>query len=543
MKAGFAARLAALALGLLMLGACGKRGRHDYSKIADKDTVVNGGTRVESISAEASKLNPILVSDVPTLGVCGLIFNGLVRLNPKLEFEGDLAQSWAYTDGGKTLTFKLRKGVTWQDGQDFTSRDVAFTYNTIQAKNTASPAKGDFNLVEKVETPDPWTFVVHYKRAFAPALESWGMGVIPEHLLSKTTDINSDPFNRNPVGTGPYKFSKWVDKQFIELVANDGYYEGRPHIDRWIMRFIPDPSTNLLELKNGGVDGMTLQPDQFARETDGPDFTRMARKIRLDGRSLYTYAGFNLRRPPFNDKRVRLALSHAIDRDELIKGVLQGLARPCSGPYSPLSPAYNHEVKPVSFDLKESARLLDEAGWKLGKDGIRSKDGKPLKFRLITNQGNDSRKKIVLILQQQFAKLGVTAEVQMYEWSLYLKNYIDTLDFDMCVMAWNTGIDPDQFLIWHSSQTAPKQFNMVGYKNPVVDRLLEQGRTTMDQAARVKIYQRMHAIIAEDQPYAFLYSPDDLSAISLKFQGLSDTPTGYDWYWPNRWYIPASLQQ
>ena len=140
MKAGFAARLAALALGLLMLGACGKRGRHDYSKIADKDTVVNGGTRVESISAEASKLNPILVSDVPTLGVCGLIFNGLVRLNPKLEFEGDLAQSWAYTDGGKTLTFKLRKGVTWQDGQDFTSRDVAFTYNTIQAGNYSDVA-------------------------------------------------------------------------------------------------------------------------------------------------------------------------------------------------------------------------------------------------------------------------------------------------------------------------------------------------------------------------------------------------------------------
>ena len=535
-------KLAVLALGLVALAACGKKA-HDYSQIPDKGTVADGGTLVDVTAGEASKLNPFLAADNVSADLCGLIFNGLVRYNPKLELEGELAESWKVSDGGKTITFKLRKGLKWQDGEPLTSHDAAFTYHTIMDPKTATPHKGGFEPVSSVETPDDLTFVVHYSKPFAPALESWSMGVVPEHILKDEKDINSAAFNRNPVGSGPYKFVRWKDKQFVELEANPSYFEGKPHIARYVLRFISEPATKLLELKTGGIDQSDLTADQYTRETDGDDFKRMAKKYRFDGRSKYTYMGFNLKKEPFDDIRVRMALSHAIDRDELITGVLQGLGKPCSGPYSPLMPAYNPEVKSVSYDLALSGKLLDSAGWKLGKSGLREKNGKPLKFRLITNQGNDSRKKTVLILEQQFAKLGVKVDVQIYEWSIFLKNYINKRDFDCYVMGWQLTLDPDLYPIWHSSQTAEEQFNMVSYKNTEVDRLLEEGRVTFEPKKRIAIYRRIHALIAADHPYAFLYCPDELSALSLKVQGVEVQPTGYSWYWPNRWYLPASVQQ
>jgi peptide/nickel transport system substrate-binding protein len=528
---------------ILMLAACSRRSRPDYSNIRDKDTIVEGGTLVDETGGEASTLNPVLAADSVSVGLCGMIFDGLVRYNPKLQLEGELAEGWKVSDGGRTIIFTLRKGLKWQDGEPLTSHDVAFTYHVVMDPKTATPAKSSFEPVSSVETPDDLTFVAHYKEPFAPALESWGTGILPEHLLKDEKDINRSAFNRNPVGSGPYKFVRWADKQFVELEANPLYFEGKPYISRYVQRFIPEPATQLLELKTGGIDQSDLTPDQFSSETGGDDFNRVARKFRFDGRSMYTYMGFNLKKKPFDDIRVRLALSHAIDRSELINGVLQGLGKPCSGPYSPLMPAYNPDVKAVSYDLTESAKLLDEAGWKLGKSGLREKDGVPLKFRLITNQGNDARKKTVLILQQQFAKLGVSADVQIYEWSIFLKNYINTRDFDTYVMGWQLSLDPDLYPIWHSSQTAPEQYNMVSYKNLEVDRLLEQGRVTFEPAKRIAIYRRVHALIAKDQPYAFLYCPDELSALSLKIQGVQVTPTGYSWYAPNHWYIPASLQQ
>lgn len=527
-------------LGAMLLGACGRHAP-DYRNISDATKVADGGVRVDATAGEASKLNPYLASDSASNDICDLVFNGLLRYSPKLELEGVLAESWKVSDGGKTITFKLRPGVTWQDGQPFTSADVKFTVESLLDPKTASPHKSMFDLVEKIETPDPLTVVARYKKAFAPALESWGMGIVPKHLL-EGKDVNTDPFNRKPVGTGAYQVVEWKDKQYIELAANPNYWEGRVHIAKLRIRFIPEPATQLLELKTGGIDGMTLQPDQFAHQIGGEAFDKVAKKYRFDGLAQYTYLGFNLAREPFGDKRVRQALSHAIDRDELISGVMEGLAKPCSGPYSPLMPAYNQAVKPYAYDLTQSAKLLDEAGWLLEKDGLRHKGGKVFKFSLITNKGNAPREKTVLILQQQFKKLGVQADVQIIEWSSFLSNYVDKKNFDAVVMGWQLTLDPDQYSIWHSSQTKDGEFNFIGYKNPAVDKLLEQGREEFDPAKRLAIYRKFHAIVAEDQPMAFLYAPDSLSALSRKFQGLLETPTGMGWYWETRWYVPQSVQ-
>jgi peptide/nickel transport system substrate-binding protein len=528
-------------LALLALAACAKYGP-DYTNIPDKSAVVDGGSQVSASAGDASTLNPVLVGDATSQGICDSVFDGLTRYNPKLQLEGALAERWEVKDSGKTIVFHLRHGVRWHDGEPFTSADVKFTIDSIMDTRVASPAKSLFDLVSKIETPDAYTVIARYKKAFAPALESWGQDIIPKHLLDGK-DLNTDPFNRHPVGTGAYIFKSWTDKQSIELAANPDYWDGKVHVTRQALRFIPEPSTQLLELKRGSIDGMTLQPDQYVNETNGPDFDRTNIKYDFPGLHQYTYLAFNLARPPFDDVRVRLALSGAIDRDELIKGVMQGLARPCSGPFSPLMQAYDPTVQPMALDLTKSARLLDAAGWVLGSDGLRHKDGRTLEFNLITNTGNAPREKAVLIMQQQFLKLGVRADVQTFEWSTFISTHIDNHDFDAAVLGWQMSLDPDQYSIFHSSQTHPGENNFVSLKDPTVDRLLEQGRTTFDPAKRIAIYRAFHRRIAALQPYAFLYAPDDLSAVSRKFQGLLVTDTGYGWYSATRWYIPASCQK
>jgi peptide/nickel transport system substrate-binding protein len=372
-------------------------------------------------------------------------------------------------------------------------------------------------------------------------LESWGLGIIPEHLL-KGQDLGKAEFNKHPVGTGPYRFVRWTPNQSIELAANPDYYEGKPHIRRYLLRIIPEAGTRLMELKSEGIDSLNFTPDQYQHQSGGPAFEKTVAKYRYPSTSTYTYLGFNLARAPFDDKRVRMALSRAIDRQALINGILLGLGQPCTGPYSPAMPAYNKAVKAVPYDLSAAAKLLDEAGWVPGKDGIRAKDGKRLSFAMLANKENPVREAVATVLQQQFKKIGVEAQPQMLAWSLLISQYIDKKNFDVVVMGWQLSLDPDLYDIWHSSKTHPGEFNFIGYHDPAADRLLERGRTTFDPAARKAIYQRLHAVIAADEPMAFLFAPDDLFALNKRFHGLLVTDSGVAWYWTQRWFVPKPFQ-
>jgi len=526
---------------LALAGACSRHAAHDYSQVPDAAVVADGDAKVDAEGGDASVLNPLLDGDSVSADIDGMIFNGLVRYDPKLQLEGDLAKDWKVEQGGRRILFHLRPGVRWQDGQPFTSADVVFTFNALRDPKLASPRKGPFELVSSVQALDPLTVAVSYSKPFVPALESWSLGMLPEHLL-KGQDLNKAEFNKHPVGTGPYKFVRWVPNQSIELAANPDYYEGKPHLQRVLERIIAEPSTQLLELKAGGIDSMSLTPDQYKNQVQGADVADHVSVFRYPGLSTYTYLGFNLAREPFSDKRVRMALSRAIDRQALIDAILLGYGKPCTGPYSPAMPAYNKQVKAVPLDLSASARLLDEAGWKLGPDGIRAKAGKRLSFSLLTNQNNKVRVEVATILQQQFKKIGVEAQPQAIDWSLLISQYVDKKNFDVIIMGWQLGLDPDLYDIWHSSKTHPGEFNFISYKNAQVDQLLEQGRTCFDPARRMGIYREIHARIAEDEPMAFLFAPDELSALHKRFHGMLVTDTGIGWYWPTRWYVPRSIQ-
>ena len=261
----------------------------------------------------------------------------------------------------------------------------------------------------------------------------------------------------------------------VVVVANQDYFKGRPNISRVVYRIIPSQATIFLELKAQGVDVASLTALQYKRQTEYPAFQKAYNKFRYPG-SGYTYLGFNLKDPRFADRRVRLAFAHAINKQELLDGVVLGLGREATGPFRPGTWADNPAVKGVPYDPKKATALLAEAGWTTrNAEGLLVKDGKPFTFELLTNQGNDERKKIAEIVQASLRDLGIGVEIRILEWAALLKEHVKKRNFDAMVLGWGTGADPDQYVVWHSSQSGPDDLNHISYKNAEVDALLERG--------------------------------------------------------------------
>jgi peptide/nickel transport system substrate-binding protein len=346
---------------------------------------------------------------------------------------------------------------------------------------------------------------------FSPGLETWSMGIIPKHLLEKV-DINTAPFNRKPTGTGPFRFVEWVSDEKIVVEANPRYFQERPNLDRIIYRIIPEPALNEMEILTRGVDFSSLFPFEFKRISHVP-FLKTYSQPSLG----YTYLGYNLKNPLFQDRRVRQAFTYAINREEIVQYVLYGLGTVATGPFPNHLWYANPHVKPIPYDPKKARQLLAEAGWKdTNGDGILDKDGKPFRFKLITNSGNETRRDVGVLVQRQLREIGIDVKFEFYEWSVFLKDFVNARHFDACILGWGLSVDPDAYEIWHSSQIE-KGFNFVSYRNPEVDRLWEEGRREYDTEKRKRIYWRIHELIAEDQPYTFLYVPLGISALQRKF--------------------------
>lgn len=492
--------------------------------------------------ADASVLIPMLASDSASHEVCDLIYNGLVKYDKDLNLVGDLARDWKVSEDGKTITFFLRKGVKWHDGKEFTAWDVLFGLKTITDPRTPTAYSGDFLEVEKAEVLDNYTFRVKYKEPFAPALSTWGnLVVLPRHLL-EGKDITQSPLRRAPIGTGPYRFVDWKPGERIILEANPQYFEGRPYIDKVIWKVVPDPSTMFMELKAGNIDWMNLSPLQYARQTSEPSFSKVYNKYKYLPFA-YTYLGFNLRHPFFKDKKVRQAISYAIDREEIIKVVLFGQGTVAHGPYKPGTWYYNPHVKKYPYDLNKAKRLLEEAGWRdTNGDGILDKDGVPFRFTVLVNWGNLSRFKTAELIQWRLRKIGIDMKIRVLEWATFVNQYIDKRNFEAVILGWSTGVDPDQFDIWHSSKTGPKELNFVSYKNPEVDRILVEARRTFHLEKRRKLYFKFQEILAEEQPYCFLYVPYALPVIHSRFKGIEPAPAGITYNFI-RWWVPKKLQK
>ena len=533
----------ALALAGLAL-AC--QGEAASEQKTGANTPAYGDTMVEASIGNVSSLIPNITSDQSSHEVGDLMYNGLVTLGRDLELAPELAKSWTFSKDCLTLEFKLHERVKWHDGAPFTADDVVFTWATLINPKTPSPYKSDFNDVERVDALDRHTVRVTYKKPYAKAVLSWAIPMLPRHLLERWVQegkIKEAPQNWSaPVGTGPYRFKEMKSGEKVVVVANPDYFKGKPHVSRIVYRIIPSQATIFLELKAKGVDLANLTALQYTRQTQYPAFERAYNKHRYAVGS-YTYFGFNLKDKRFADRRVRLAIAYAINKQELLDGVVQGLGRRATGPFRPGGWADNPNVKGVPYDPKRAAELLAEAGWKTrNAKGLLVKDGQPFTFELLTNQGNDERKKIAEIVQASLREIGVGVEIRILEWAALLKEHIKKRQFDAIVLGWGTGADPDQFVVWHSSQSGPDDLNHISYANPEVDALLEAGRSSCVQADRARFYHRMHEVLAEDQPLVFLYWRDSLPAVSSRLFGINPGPAGIKWNL-DTWFVPKHLQR
>jgi len=490
-------------------------------------------------------------------------FNGqrYIRITPEVEPSKRMKvvnEVLPSTEHNPIIVFQLRPDVKFHEGHPFDAHDVKFTYEAIMNPKNLSPRLSDYEPVKEVEVVDPLTVRIVYKRLYSPALGTWVMGILPEHLLNdeairkEAIQSGKDPekfsmrqsrFNRHPIGCGPFVFKEWKSDQYLLLGRYDHYWEGPPHYNQYFYRIIPDPLTQEMEFYAGTADAYAVRPHQVERLKQDPAYQSFS------GLSFgYTYIGYNMRREPFNDPRVRRALGMAIDVDKIIQYVLFGQGEGITGPFVKQTDYYNKNIKPLPYDPKGALKLLEEAGWKRNQEGWLEKNGKRFQFTLITNSGNELRKAVLTVAQDAWKQIGIDVRTDLLEWAVFIQERVNKLDFDALILGWSMGIEPDLYQLWHSSQTNPYQLNFVGFKNEAADDLIVKIRQEYDHGQQVGYCHRLHEIIGREQPYTFLYVSKWTAVLDKRivvketdaegraiYKKITPTKTGNYMFYFNRW--------
>ena len=533
MKKNFYLYLVGLLIAGLLLPLCSAGAAAE--KRDDGDRIILGSI------GEASNLIPYLTSDSASHEIADMLYVAPLRFSANLEPEPWAAESWTQEDEGRVLRFTLRKGIRWEDGEELTAEDVAFTYRLVIDPATASPYADDFLQIKEFRVLDRYTFEVRYDTFFARAVSTWMNPILPRHLL-EGKDIRSVSFARKPVGAGPYRLKSWESGSRIVLEASPTYFMGRPHISEVVYRVIPDTATTFLETRAGRLDLMNLTPEQYLLQTSGPQWEKEFVKYRYLG-SVYVFLGFNMQHPFFQDKRVRRAISCAINRDEIVKMVLMGQGVPAFGPYKPGTWAYHPGLKPVTQDLARARALLAEAGFiDNDGDGILDRDGKPLAFTILTNQGNEQRILAATVIQYQLKAVGIDVRIRTVEWAAFIHEFVNKGRFDTVMLGWTITQDPDIYAVWHSSQAHDGGLNFTRFVNTELDSLLVRARSTPDRQERTQLYLRIQELLDEEQPYCFLFVPYSLPIVQRRFHGIKPALAGIMYNFED-WWVPAREQR
>ena len=477
-------------------------------------TYLSASTLNLSMSSSPSRLNPILANDSASSEISDWLFNGLFKYDKDGTPTVDLAKSYEFKTPTH-LIIKLREDVLWHDNVKFTSKDVIFTYEKIIDPKVFNSIKSNFQEVQSVKALDDYTIEVIYSQAYFKALETWMVGILPYHILKDEENIMTSSFNKNPIGTGSYKLKEFKTAQDIELIANENYFEGKAKIDKILYKFLPDPNTSFLYLKQKNLDIGGLSPMQIDRQID--DTFKKNYTIIQKPSFAYTYLGFNLKDEKFKDIRIRQALSLAIDRQELVDILFFGYGQICNGPFLPNSFAFNDNVKAITQNIEKAKALLKEAGYD---------ENNPFTFELVTNTGNDIRINTAQILQYQLQKAGVIMKIRVMEWQAFLNTVVHPRNFETVLLGWALALMPDAYPLWHSSSDKLGGFNLVSYKNEKVDKLIEKGSETIDKNELGKIYKELFQIISDDLPYLFLYIPDAITVINKDIKNIEPSFIG-----------------
>jgi len=499
----------------------------------------DGDWLIRHLGAEPATLNPVTATDAYASLINSYIYETLIKRDEKtLELVPSLAESWEVAEDHLTYVFRLKKGVKWQDGRPLTARDVLFSFERIRdPKVDSAHLRSYYQDVENLEVLDDHTIRYTYRIPYFRALEfCGGIPIVPAHTFTEGVDFNNHPIGRNPIGNGPYRLLRWETGREIVLVRNEEYWGEKPHFNRIVLKIITDSTAAFQVLKKGGLDEMTLRPIQWVRQTRSRRFNENFLKLKYYTPS-YSYIGWNQRKPLFSDRRVRLAMTLMMDRETILKKILFGLGTVVSGNFYIKSPDYNQALKPHPYDPAKAIELLRAAGWEdHDRDGILDRDGAPFRFEFLLSSGSKFGEQVATILQENLKGIGARMDIRKLEWAVFIQR-IDERDFDACTLGWSLSWESDPFQLWHSSQ-AEKGSNYVGFVNEEADRIIEAARREFDPAKRHRMYHRFHEIIHEEQPYTFLFTREDLEAVSSRFRNVNLYPMGPQ---PREWWTPTSL--
>ena len=556
---------------LLLLG-CGKseETRSTAQEVTySEEDIVDGGNLIIGITGEPDALNPLTAHSKNSKDIISLIYRRLADQNEDLvSFSPQLAESWDFSNDSLSITFNLRTDVSWHDGEEFNAEDVIFTYNLQINETLTWDGYSSKENVERVVMLDDSTVVFHLREKSPTLLMDAVEGyIVPEHILSgiPIEEIESAEFNRNPIGTGPFKFAEWKSQQSVVLEKNQNYYiSGKPHLDGIFFQVVPDNINLWRQVQSGDMDFMEKVPasdfNKLLESWERGD-TRI-RPYSVLGRS-YEYIGWNRIDPEnyarvmeeagdsepdmeellkphklFGSQKVRAALTTALDRKAIADVVTHGLAIPMHGPIPPVLWAYNSTANSVwEYDVEGAKAILSSEGWSdTDGDGILDKDGLKFSFEIITNAGNEERKQALTIVQQQLKEIGVEMKPRVLESALLFGRMLPTRELDAALLGWEVGLKMELTPLFHSSSIFIP-FNYISYLSPKFDMLEEAAKRETNRRAAQKHWDEVAKLLSWDLPYTWLYYKLETTAVHSRFKGVKIDKRGSfinmeDWWIP-----------
>jgi peptide/nickel transport system substrate-binding protein len=506
----------------------------------------HGGEFSEGLLGSPAFINPILAQTQTDRDLTHLVFSGLYKTDQKGNIIPDLAESNPETSQDqKQYTIKIRKNLKWHDGQDLNAEDVVFTIQTLQNPDFKSPFRRLWQNTQ-VEKIDDHTVKFTNKDVSAPFLSNLTIGIIPKHVWSKAAPENfsGSKYNLEAIGSGPYlvrEISKSRNNEIISITLDSfsNYWQGKPHIDRIVARFYKTVEDALFALHSKTITAFGFTPADQKTYVD-PERT----SFNVLQAPIFEYQAlfFNLERNrALADKNVRLALSRSVDRDDLVNSVYANLAKPAYGPIMPGQIGYNPEVENVnSLDLNQANMILDQGGWVVNKDtGIRTKGGVVLSFTITTNDFILNVKSAEN-LRDQWKKINAEVKINVVQTAELERSYIRTRNYEALLFSESTGVDPDPFVFWHSSQSLNPGLNLSQYKNTEADRLIVEARNTLDPVARTEKYKQFQTVLATDIPALFLNESEFIYELNPDIKGTTiETLANPEdrFYDITKWYI------
>jgi peptide/nickel transport system substrate-binding protein len=492
------------------------------------------------------------------LRVTELVFNGLVGINEKQEIVPELTERWEISDEGRTYTFYLRKDVTWHpNGEEatkvgegskgeegpkfFTADDVVFTFNIMTHPKTITSLKVRYEFIKSAVKVDDHTVAFKLKRPILNVLAKFSFKIIPAHGPANPEFLTrEDPFVHSPIGTGPYMIKNITADREVILVANENYFKGRPHIDKFIAKPFADQNIMTQALMFNAIDMIVLVNPRVIPEIQGDKRFVLQPYNALS----YSFFGYNIRNPLLADKRVRKAFTYAIKRKEMLNSFFNGQGTIISGPFAPGSWAYNLDVQPLSHDPQKAKDLLGEAGFVPGSGGIMERDGEPLSLTLKVpiEKESEAVKRVVLAFRSYLKKVGIDIRVEFKEWLAWKEDVFLNHDFDIIFASWVFDDSADISSLFHSAEIGSWKNNFGAYSNTEIDSLIVESKLTLDHEKRRTIYRKLHSLLAEETPYTFLWTLTNYAAYHKQLRHVAIHP--YKFFpFADEWFIPKGSQK